>query len=241
LGEDISAMKNSLIRLLLALIVCLGISDDAIAKKKKLKISVTPSDTQISIDGNYVGDGVIEYTLDKSDFIVIKLENEGYLPQENKFYRSDKRNAISYTMRPDLFYEASVPSGLVNQFFSVKVSKDYYSVDGDGRFNAEKAWKLIHQILLNYFEEMQTTDISSSFIQTPWVYERFGESKQVVRTRVTVKQSGVSEDNLIFQIKVSSEQAPLVGMNNENSYREVVRILKKFEPLISEFQARLSK
>ena len=97
------------------------------AKKRTLKISVVPSDAQISVDGNYIGDGVVEVTLDKSDFIAIKLEKEGYLTQENKFYRSDKRNAISYTMRPDRFYEASVPSGLVNRFFSVSVSPDFYS------------------------------------------------------------------------------------------------------------------
>lgn len=209
--------------------------------KRKIKIAVTPSDAQISVDGNYIGDGVIEYTLTKSDFIVIKLEKEGYLTQENKFYTSDKRNAISYTMRPDKFFEASVPSGLVNKFFSVTVSPEYYNVGSDGKLNSEKAWKLIHQILLNYFDEMQTTDASSAFIQTPWSYERFSESKQAVRTRVTVKQSGVDEKELVFQIKISSEQAPLIGMSNENSYREVVRILKKFEPLISEFQTRLSK
>ena len=170
-----------------------------------------------------------------------KLEKEGYLTQENKFYRSDKRNAISYTMRPDKFWEASVPSGLVNKFFSVKVSPDYYTKDKNGKIDPDRAWKLIHQILLNYFDEMQTTDLSSGFIQTPWEYERFSESRQAVRTRVTVKQSGISEDELVFQIKISSEEAPLVGMSNESSYREVVRILKKFEPLISEFQSRLSK
>ena len=205
------------------------------AKKRTLKISVVPSDAQISVDGNYIGDGVVEVTLDKSDFIAIKLEKEGYLTQENKFYRSDKRNAISYTMRPDKFYEASVPSGLVNK------SPDFYSKDENGKIDPDRAWKLIHQILLNYFDEMQTTDISSGFIQTPWDYERFSESKQAVRTRVTVKQSGISEDELVFQIKISSEEAPLIGMSNESSYREVVRILKKFEPLISEFQSRLSK
>ena len=211
------------------------------AKKRTLKISVVPSDAQISVDGNYIGDGVVEVTLDKSDFIAIKLEKEGYLTQENKFYRSDKRNAISYTMRPDKFYEASVPSGLVNRFFSVSVSPDFYSKDENGKIDPDRAWKLIHQILLNYFDEMQTTDISSGFIQTPWDYERFSESKQAVRTRVTVKQSGISEDELVFQTKISSEEAPLIGMSNESSYREVVRILKKFEPLISEFQSRLSK
>lgn len=210
-------------------------------KKKTVKVSVIPSDAQISVDGNYVGDGVVEVSLDKSDFIVIKLEKEGYITQENRYYKSDKRNAISYTMRPDKFYEASVPSGLVNKYFSVQVSPEFYTIDSNGKKDAEKAWKLIHQILLNYFDELQTTDISSGFIQTPWAYDRFSESKQAIRTRVTVKQSGISDDELVFQIKISSEEAPLIGMNNENSYREVVRILKKFEPLISEFQSRLSK
>ncbi len=211
------------------------------AKPKKLKISVSPADTQVFVDGNYVGDGVVEVSFDKSDFMAIRLEKEGYLTQEARVYKADKRTAVSYTMRVDKFYEASIPSGLVNKFFSVTVSPEYYTVDKNGKKDAEKAWKLIHQILLNYFDEMQITDISSSFIQTPWAYERFPESKQVIRTRVTVKQSGISDDNLVFQIKISSEQAPLVGMSNENSYREVVRLLRKFEPLISEFQARLSK
>lgn len=235
-------MKNFVgkIWLLISLLLIAGVAD-VDAKKKKLKISVVPSDAQISVDGNYVGDGVVEITLDKSDFIAIKLEKEGYITQETKFYRGDKRNAVSYTMRPDKFYEASVPSGLVNKFFSISVSPEYYTVDKNGKKDPEKAWKLIHQILLNYFDEMQTTDISSGFIQTPWDYERFSESKQAVRTRVTIKQSGVSEDELVFQIKISSEEAPLIGMSNENSYREVVRILKKFEPLISEFQSRLSR
>lgn len=207
-----------------------------------MKISVSPADTQIFIDGNYVGNDVVEVSFDKSDFLAIRLEKEGYLTQESKVYKSDKRTAVSYTMRIDKFYEASVPSGLVNKFFSVTVSPDYYTVDKKtGKKDSEKAWKLIHQILLNYFDEMQVTDFSSSFVQTPWAYERFPEAKQVIRTRVTVKQSGISDDNLVFQIKVSSEQAPLVAMSNENSYREVVRLLKKYEPLISEFQSRLSK
>lgn len=228
-------------KLLICLIAMLAIATIDASAKRKLKISVVPSDTQISVDGNYIGDGVVEVLLDKSDFIAIKLEKEGYLTQENRFYLSDKRKAISYTMRPDKFYEASAPSGLVNKYFSVNISKEFYTVDQNGKIDPDKAWKLIHQILLNYFDEMQTTDISSGFIQTPWDYERFSESKQAIRTRVTVKQSGVSDDNLVFQIKISSEQAPLIGMNNENSYKEVVRILKKFEPLISEFQSRLSQ
>lgn len=225
---------------LLLSVMMLFVCTDAFGKRS-LKISATPSDAKISIDGNYVGDGIVEYPItSKDNFIVIKIEKEGYLSVETKFYTSDKRNAVSYTLRPDLFYEASTPNGNANKFFSVEVSNDLYSVDSNGKKDAEKAWKLIHQILLNYFDELQTTDISSGFIQTPWKYRQFGESKQVIRTRVTVKQMGVS-DNLVFQIKISSEQAPLIGMNNENSYKEVTRLLKEYDSLISEFQARLSK
>lgn len=231
-------MKNYFF--LLLSVIMLFVCTDAFGKRN-LKISATPSDAKISIDGNYVGDGLVEYPItSKDNFIVIKIEKEGYLTVETKFYTSDKRNAVSYTLRPDLFYEASTPNGNANKFFSVEVSDDLYSVDSNGKKDAEKAWKLIHQILLNYFDELQTTDISSGFIQTPWKYRQFGESKQVVRTRVTVKQMGVS-DNLVFQIKISSEQAPLIGMNNENSYKEVTRLLKEYDSLISEFQARLSK
>lgn len=231
-------MKKSVYLLLSILMLC--VCFDASARKKSLKISATPSDSKISIDGNYVGDGVIEFPItSKDNFLVIKIEKEGYIPVETKFYTSDKRNAIAYTLRPDLFYEASTPNDLANRFFSVEVSKELYSVDDKGKKDAEKAWKLIHQILLNYFDELQTTDISSGFIQTPWKYRQFGESKQVIRTRVTVKQMGVSE-NLVFQIKISSEQAPLIGMNNENSYKEVTRLLIEYDSLISEFQARLS-
>ena len=81
----------------LAAFLLLGTLTVDAKKTKVLKISVIPSDAQIFVDGNYVGDGVVEVTLDKSDFIAIRLEKEGYLMQENKFYKSDKRNAISST------------------------------------------------------------------------------------------------------------------------------------------------
>ena len=73
-------MKKQLSKVILLMTVLLlaGVSD-VCAKKKTLKISVVPSDAQISVDGNYVGDGVVEVTLDKSDFIAIKLEKEGYI------------------------------------------------------------------------------------------------------------------------------------------------------------------
>ena len=211
------------------------------AGAKDVKISVTPSDAKIYLDGNYVGDGITTASLKKKDgFVVVKFEKEGYVPLEVKIFATDKRNAVSYTLRRDAFYDVSVASGLVNKYFTVTVSKDLYTVDENGKRNTELAWKMIHQIILNYFDEIQTTDIASGFVQTPWQYKSFPDADKQMRTRVSVKESNLGGD-LTFQIKVSSEVAPLLAAQRDESFQEIDRIAKDFESIISEFQARLGK
>ena len=218
--------------------LCLGF---VLTEAKDIKISVTPSDAKIYIEGKYVGDGVTTASLKMKDgFLVVKFEREGYVTTEVRVFASDKRTAFSYTMRKDEFFNVSAPSGLVNKYFSVTVSKDLYTVDENGKKNSELAWKLIHQILLNYFDEIQTTDFASGFIQTPWQYETFPAADKQMRTRVSVKESNLGGD-LTFQIKVSSEVAPLMASQNDESFQEIDRIAKDFEPIISEFQSRLGK
>lgn len=209
---------------------------------REVKISVLPSTAKIYIDGNYAGEGIVTANVRAKDgFIVVKCEEAGYVTLETKIFYSDKRNAVSYTLRRDAFLDVTVGSGLVNKYFSVKVSEDLYKVDSvSGKRDTELAWKMIHQVILNYFDEIQTTDMASGFIQTPWQYKSFPEIEKVVRTRVSVKESNLGGD-LTFQIKVSSEAAPIFGMSHEESYREINRIVKEFEPMISEFQARLGK
>ena len=211
------------------------------ASAKDVKVSVTPSTAKIYIDGNYVGDGVVSVPVKKSEgFIVVKMEEQGYVTLETKIYAKDKRKAVSYILRKDALYDLTVENGNANKYFTVNVSKDLYTIDSDGKKNTEKAWKLIHQILLNYFDEIQTTDINSGFIQTPWQYKRLAEIDKVVRTRVSIREISAG-DNLTFQIKVSSEIAPLLGSNYEESYQETIRVIKEYEPIISEFQSRLGK
>ncbi len=207
---------------------------------RNVKISVTPSDAKIYVDGNYVGDGVITASVTKKEgFIAVKFIKEGYVTLETKIFASDKRNAVSYTLRRDVFLDVSVPSGLVNRYFTVTVSKSLYAEDEDtGKRNTEKAWKMIHQIILNYFDEIQTTDLASGFVQTPWFYKTFPEAEKQMRTRVSVKESNLGGD-LTFQVKISSEVAPIFAPQKDESFQEIDRIAKDLEPLISEFQTRL--
>lgn len=211
------------------------------AGAKNIKITVIPADAKIYIDGNYVADGETVAKLKKSEgFIVVKCEKEGYITLETKIFASDKRKAIAYTLRKDSFLDVSVVSGNTNEYFSIQISPDLYTTDGlTGKRDAEKAWKMIHQIILNYFDEIQITDAASGFVQTPWKYYTYPEADKVVRTRISVKESNLGREELTFQIKVSSEVASLAGQNIEESYREINRIVLEMEPIFREFHEKL--
>ena len=228
---------KKLLLLMIALICSINLSLSA----REVKVSVTPSDAKIYVDGNYYADGVATVNVSKkSEFVVIKMESPGYVTMETKIYASDKRKAISYTLRRDGFFDVSVASGLVNKYFNVKVSKDLYTIDENGKMDLSLAWKMIHLVILNYFDEIQTTDVASGFVQTPWRYATFPEAEKQVRTRVSVKQNAFG-DELSFQIKVSSEAGSMYASRRDESFQEIDRILKELEPIISEFQTRLGK
>lgn len=114
----------------------------------------------------------------------------------------------------------------------------YYTIE-NGKVNVESAWKLLHQILLNYFDEISTTDIYGGFLQTPWQYKTFTLSEKQMRNRVTVRDISTPK-RVAFQIKVSSEVA---GSNaaRHGEFTEVDRIPKEFEPIIQELQTRIGK
>jgi len=206
---------------------------------KDVKISVVPEDAKIFVDGNYVGDGIITTTV-KGDFINLKLEAPGYVTIHTKFYKSDKRKAVSYTLRKDTFYEASEQSDLANNYFTITVNKEFYTTNEDGSRDDSKAWKMVHQILLNYFDEIQSSDLASGFVQTPWVYKAFPEADVQARVRVTVSEGNIG-GALSYKIKIASETAGLNATHKDENFKANDRLLKKYESLIEEFQTRLGE
>jgi len=226
-------MKKILISslLLLAGALCQG-TDDASASQlfgKGKKIVVQPDHAKIYVDGNYVSDGVYEARFgSKDDFIIVKMEAPGYVTKEVKIFKSDKRNMISYKLREDDSLEGSVASNVANQYFTIRVRE---GVDED------LAWKLLSQVLLNYFNEIRTSDKASGYMNTAWTVQTFPLAELRVRTSVQIKQ--VTNEGLAYQIRINSETAPMTA--NENGYRAWPRVLKKYEPLINEMQQRIGQ
>ncbi len=195
---------------------------------KNKKILVQPAEAKIYVDGNYVADG--NYFLKfsgRNDMFVVKAEAPGYVTKEMKVFKDDTRSTISITLREDDSLEGSVASNLANRYFTLNVRK---GVDED------LAWKLITQVMLNYFDEMQTSDKASGYMTTTWVTETFPMAEVKVRTRVQIKQ--ITNEGLAYQIRIMSEIAPRTA-SGEHGYKPWPRVLKKYEPIINEMQARI--
>lgn len=226
-------MKKIIALTLILLVSCTCIY----AKKTRtIKVAVEPAEAQISADGLYIGEGIATFSISKDDgFVVVKAELAGYKPVTTKFYFNDKRDAISFKLRKDATEDYLTTTDLANKYFTINVSPQFYEMK-DGKIDATKAWRAVQSVILNYFDEIQTSDLTTGFFQTPWEYTKIPELDYVIRTRVTVKENNQS-DRLIFQVKVSSERSQSTA--RREGWTEIPYLVKKFQPMIEELQSRL--
>ncbi|MGN0237891.1 MAG: hypothetical protein ACI4AK_07410 [Lepagella sp.] len=230
---------KKLLMLLMAIMV--GFSVQAGKKAKVIKISVQPQEAAIYVDNVLIGYGYGEFTrpAKKNHVAIIRVECNEYATANSKFYGGDERNSLSFNLMQDGFYRGSAASGLVNKYMTIILDPQYYTIDQEGKVNTEVAWKLLHQILLNYFPEIESTDFYGGYLQTPWKYKTFNMSEKQLRTRVTVRDVTTPE-RVAFQIKISSEVAGAMQARH-GEFDEVDRIPKEIEPLLEELQTRIGK
>lgn len=222
------------------LFMALTFSLFCLAKQDVVKISVIPQEAAIYINNNLVGYGFAEFTKPKKkEVAVIKIECAEYNTIVTKFYGSDKRNSISYTMQQDGFFRSSAASGIVNKFFTINIDSQYYNIEENNKIDVSKAWKLLHQILLNYFDEIATTDFDGGYVQTIWQYKQFNLSEKQIRNRVTIRDISTPE-RIAFQIKIESEVASGQAAKH-GEFEAIDRIPKEFEGIIQELQTRIGK
>lgn len=219
----------------------IGVATFGQKKAKVIKISVEPKEAAIYVDNNFIGYGYGEFTRPKKkdNVSIIRVECNEYTTANSKFYGGDERNSLSFSLMQDGFYRASAASGLVNKFITITLDPMYYSIDENGKVDCEPAWKMLHQILLNYFPEIGTSDFHGGYLQTPWQYKTFNMSEKQIRNRVTVRDITTPE-KIAFQIKISSEVAGAMQARH-GEFVEVDRLPKELEPMVEELQTRIGK
>lgn len=231
-------MKKGLFFLIFMLV---SLSCFAEKKAKIVKITAQPEEAAIYVDNNLIGYGYGEFSRPpkKNQVAIIRIECDEYTTVHSKFYGGDERNSLSFNLMQDGFYRGSASSGLVNKYITIMLDPQYYSIKEGGKVDSEPAWKLLHQILLNYFPEIETTDIHGGYVQTPWKYKKFNMSDKQIRNRVTIRDIS-TPDRPAFQIKISSEVAGAMAARH-GEFEEVDRLPKELEPMVEELQTRIGK
>ena len=223
----------------LLMLMVLAVTSLSAKKVKVIKVSVEPAEAAVYVNNNFMGYGYAEFTRPKwAEVAIIKCELNEYKTIQTKFYWDDKRKDLALKMQQDGFYRASAASGVVNKYFTIALDQAYYTME-NGKVDASLAWKMVHQILLNYFEEIETTDMYGGYLQTPWQYKTFNISEKQIRNRVTIRDISTPA-KAAFQIKISSEIAGAMAAKH-GEFTEVDRIPKELEPLIEELQTRIGK
>ena len=223
------------------MVLIVATSVNAEKKAKVIKISVQPQEAAIYVDNTLIGYCYGEFTSPKkkNQVSIIRVECNEYTTANSKFYGGDERNSLSFNLMQDGFYRGSAASGLVNKYMTITLDPQYYTIDSDGKVNSEAAWKLLHQILLNYFPEIETPDFHGGYLQTPWKYKSFNMSEKQLRNRVTVRDV-TNPERVAFQIKISSEVAGAMSARH-GEFDEVDRLPKELEPMVEELQTRIGK
>lgn len=199
--------------------------------KKKVNISVDPSDAKLYVNGQMVtSGGSTQIKIPYMSQTTVKAEKVGYITQERNYLNNNTSSvpkADFIKLEEDDSYTGSVQTDLANKDVEVKAAK-----------SEEDAWKELSMIVTNYFDVLDVSDRNTSYLRTAWSQKSFKGG--TIRTRLIIKIGSLNP--LTYKVKIASEKAkPGTSVKADEEFKEWDRLLRTYEPIISELQSRLGK
>lgn len=212
------------------------VRDKAVLEDRLVKITTAPNDAAIEIGGKRVGNGAYDLKVPKNSCVEVRISKDGFIRYVknycNQANMQEPPASDFLEMVVDEAYTSSVSSDLANVRITVPVKAG---------LAPEESWKILSSIITGYFDILETVDYNTGYLTTSWQVQNFQSS--IIRTRVIVS-SGGNSDQLAYAVKLVSQEAFLDGKNpvtvkDDEKFQDWARILKKYDGLIQEIQARL--
>lgn len=212
------------------------VRDKALLEDRLVKITTAPNDAAIEIGGKRVGNGAYDLKVPKNACVEVRVSKDGFIRYVknycNQANMQEPPASDFLEMVVDEAYTSSVSSDLANVRITVPVKAG---------LAPEESWKILSSIITGYFDILETVDYNTGYLTTSWQVQNFQSS--IIRTRVIVS-SGGNSDQLAYAVKLVSQEAFLDGKNqvtvkDDEKFEDWARILKKYDGLIQEIQARL--
>ena len=196
---------------------------------KKIMLS-TASDAKIIVDGKQVAVGSTKLVIPYRSELNVKIEKTGYITEERTYVNSSRSE-----LPKKEFVKLSIDDAIENSFTTDVSNRD---IDIKTTRNEEETWKLMSQIISNHFDIIEVTDRNTGYMRTAWVTKTFNAA--TIRTRLVIKLG--NSNPLIYKVKILSEIAkPNTSAKQDESFRAWDRLLRVYEPVVSELQSRLTK
>ncbi|WP_026950591.1 hypothetical protein [Algoriphagus mannitolivorans] len=212
------------------------VRDKVALEDRLVKITTAPNDASIEIAGKRVGNGSYDLKVPKNSCVEIRVSKDGFIRYIknycNQSNMQEPPKSDFLEMQVDEAYTSSVSSDLANVRITVPINSKH---------TPEDAWKILSGIVTGYFDILETVDFNTRYLTSSWQVQNFQSS--IIRTRLVVSNGGNSNQEA-YAVKLISQEAFLDGKNpvtvkDDEKFTDWARILKKYDGLIQEIQARL--
>lgn len=224
-------MKSTGIQLFLSVFVVFAFSLSAMAAKKKIMVSCSEPDAAIYANGVKVGSGQAEVLVLSNSCVTINIEKNGFLSIEeticNKKGFPKPPKSKYYQLENDPAFDASLHTDIANTDVEVELNPERENIE---------SWKILNQIITNYFDVIEISDRETGYLRTAWNMQSFESS--TVRTRIIVKIGTI--EPLSYKVKLVSEIGdPDISVKSDHKFKEWNRILRSYESVIDQIVSRL--
>ena len=206
------------------------ITENISLKDRQVSIRTTPEDASIKIDGRIMGSGEYKVRIPFNQCVEVIVEKAGFVISKKNYCNEDGVQPPPVSehliLKIDEAFTSSVQSDQANLNFTIETGKP-----------EEDAWKILSQITMSYFDNIELADKETGYIRTSWNTKNF--LNNTIRTRIIVKQADISP--LKYTIKLVSEYSgeAKTSVKEDESFSPWDRILNTYKDVISEYQSRL--
>lgn len=206
------------------------ITENVVLRDRETSIRTTPSDATIKVDGREMGNGDYKARIPFGTCVEVIVEKSGFTTIKKNYCNEDGMQpppiAEHLTLKADEAFVSSTQSDQANINFTIETTKP----EAD-------AWKIVSQITMNYFDNIELADRETGYLRTSWNVKNYPNN--TIRTRIIVKQADIAP--LKYTIKLVSEfsGAGQTSVKNDEDFKQWDRILNTYKDIISEYQSRL--
>lgn len=195
-------------------------------------VQTSPNDATIKVNGKLVGKGEFNVKIAKGDCVEVIAEKAGYISSQKNYCNQDNS--------PDIPTKDSVLL-VQDEVFTLTTDANFVNTNNVIEINSNKkeaeAWKLMSKVVMDYFDILEITDMTTGYLRTGWVSQSFPNN--TIRMRVIVKVANSNTPKYIVKLICEASGKSGSNIDDDNLFTACNRVPEKYKNIITDLQSEL--